>query len=175
MIINDAFVIKDGGNYFRGSITSTASGSPLAIFAPLSSLTRTYKSKRAAETARRWILEHYESPFVAVDYIASADVPDEAEPTEPPSAPPAPPQKLQEEQLEEVPFAECAGWEGLDRLCGKYPAILKKHLRYAIIQPDSKMFYLPSDERQAWQRYFRECEKFVLSRIDAREKKDLGA
>lgn len=161
MTIKNAFVIKEGDNYFRGSITSTVSGFPVAIFAPLSSLTRTYADKRKADSAKRWVNEHYESPYIEIEYIESADVPDEP--------------KKDKEALQEVPTTERDGWTGLDRLCGKYPAILKKHFKYAIIQPDSKMYYLPADERQAWQRYFRECEKFVTARIDAREKKNLGA
>ena len=160
MTIKNAFVIKDGVSYFCGSVTSNVSGNLVAVFAPLSSRTRTYADKRKADSAKRWVNEHYESPYVEIEYIESADVPDEP--------------KQDKEALQEIPATERHGWTVLDRLCGKYPAIVKKGARYAVMLGD-EMYYLPDNERSAWQRYFRECEKFVTARIDAREKKNLGA
>ena len=149
MTIKNAFVIKDGVSYFCGSVTSNVSGNLVAVFAPLSSRTRTYADKRKADSA-----------YVEIEYIESADVPDEP--------------KQDKEALQEIPATERDGWTVLDRLCGKYPAIVKKGARYAVMLGD-EMYYLPDNERSAWQRYFRECEKFVTAGIDAREKKNLGA
>ena len=170
MILKDVCVITDGQNYFRKGVISSTSGNYVAIFAPLTSRTKTYKDKRKIAGALRWVKEHYESPYVKSEYIEYAEVPDE--PEEPKKAKASDEPCL--EKLEIVPKDDYNGWIAMDKLCEKLPKILKKGTRYAIILTDNVMYYLPNDERLAWQRYFRECEKFVFERIEKRIKNNLS-
>ncbi len=161
MILSNVWVVTDGQqNYFERCCESETSGRLVAIFKPISSRTRTYKTKHSVSSAVRKIREYYESPYIKAEFIECAKVEDV--PEEP---------KSDKDALERVPEEERSGWLPLDRLCGKLPAMMRKGNRYAVILADKEYYFLPSDERLAWKRYFRECEKFVLYRIENRAKK----
>ena len=161
MILSNVWVVTDGQqNYFERCCESETSGRLVAIFKPISSRTRTYKTKHSVSSAVRKIREYYESPYIKAEFIECAKVEDV--PEEP---------KSDKDALERVPEEERSGWLPLDRLCGKLPAMMRKGNRYAVILADKEYYFLPSDERLAWKRYFRECEKFVLDRIENRAKK----
>lgn len=161
MILTNVWVVTDGQqNYFEGCRESEMTGRQVSIFEPLSSRTRTYKFKRAASAAVRMASSCYESPYIRAEFIEWAkvqDVPEEPKPDK--------------EALEKVPKGERSDWELLDRLCGKLPAMVRKGNQYAVALADKELYRLPSDERRAWKRYFEECEKFVLERIEKRVKK----
>lgn len=161
MILSNVWVVTDGQqNYFERCCESETSGRLVAIFKPISSRTRTYKTKHSVSSAVRKIREYYESPYIKAEFIECAkveDVPEEPKPDK--------------DALERVPEEERSGWLPLDRLCGKLPAMMRKGNRYAVVLADKEYYFLPSDERLAWKRYFRECEKFVLDRIENRAKK----
>lgn len=161
MILTNVWVVTDGQqNYFEGCRESETSGRQISIFKPLSSRTRTYKTKRSASAAVRMASSCYESPYIKAEFIECAkveDVPEEPKPDK--------------DALEKVPEEERSGWLPLDRLCGKLPAMMRKGNRYAVVLADKEYYFLPSDERFAWKRYFKECEKFVLDRIENRAKK----
>ena len=161
MILSNVWVVTDGQqNYFERCCESETSGRLVAIFKPISSRTRTYKTKHSVSSAVRKIREYYESPYIKAEFIECAKVEDV--PEEP---------KSDKDALERVPEEERSGWLPLDRLCGKLPAMMRKGNRYAVVLADKEYYFLPSDEQLAWKRYFRECEKFVLDRIENRAKK----
>lgn len=156
MILENVWVVTDGqGNYFAGFRQSQTTGQQVSVFEPLSSETRCYKSKKAAASAIRMAQSCYESPYLEATFIERIECSD----------------KPKRDELQRVPEEEQNGWECLDRLCGKFPAIIKKNDRLGIVLANKLMYYLPSNERFAWKRYFRECEDFVISRIDSRAKK----
>lgn len=161
MILTNVWVVTDGHqNYFERCCESETSGRLVAIFKPISSRTRTYKTKHSVSSAVRKIREYYESPYIKAEFIECAKVEDVPEDPKP-----------DKDALERVPEEERSGWLPLDRLCGKLPAMMRKGNRYAVVLADKEYYFLPSDERLAWKRYFRECEKFVLDRIENRAKK----
>lgn len=161
MILSNVWVVTDGQqNYFERCCESETSGRLVAIFKPISSRTRTYKTKHSVSSAVRKIREYYESPYIKAEFIECAKVEDVPEDPKP-----------DKDALERVPEEERRGWLPLDRLCGKLPAMMRKGNRYAVVLADKEYYFLPSDERLAWKRYFRECEKFVLDRIENRAKK----
>lgn len=161
MILTNVWVVTDGQqNYFERCCESETSGRLVAIFKPISSRTRTYKTKHSVSSAVRKIREYYESPYIKAEFIECAKVEDVPEDPKP-----------DKDALERVPEEERSGWLPLDRLCGKLPAMMRKGNRYAVVLADKEYYFLPSDERLAWKRYFRECEKFVLDRIENRAKK----
>lgn len=155
--------------YFAGLCTSEI-GNEVSRFEPLSADTKTYKSKRAADSAARIANSHYESPFIESVFIESVEI-DVSETKQkaqqPPPAESAVPTTLP--PLDLVPDSERGGWIALDKLCGKYPFMLRKKVgvvfRFAIAYSEKEIRYLPADEVFAWTRYFEECTKFVVGKI----------
>ena len=144
----------------------------IALFERLSSRTRLYKSERGANQAARIANENYESPYIKAEFIKHAEV-DVIE-DKPQKSDFAIDFKNSDSlpELVEVPVNEHSGWIRLDRLCGMYPAILRKGMgeatRFAIAYSDKNIKYLPADEVFAWARYFDECKQFVTNKIKSR-------
>ena len=156
MTFENVWVVTDGQRYFEGFRTSKTSGMQVSVFGPLSPRTRTYKSKRAANSAVRMAASNYESPYIQAAFIEHVECEDPRE------------EASELSELDSVPEADRKGWTCLDRLCGKYPAIFRKGNRLAIARTSTDVFYLPGDELFAWQRYFQECTEFVCGRIRQR-------
>ena len=177
-ILTNVWVVRDKPPnsepmYFAGMITSEITHNPISRFEPLSSDTKTYKSKKAASAAARIANECYESPFVEaffLEYAEFDDVPVSVEKEKPqPTAPTTPVTPAEPPPLSLVPRSEFDGWIMLDRLRGKYPVMLRKKVgevfRFAIAFNEEDRRYLPADEIYAWNRYFDECKKFVTEKI----------
>lgn len=159
--------------YFAGFATSEHTKNDIARFEPLSADTKTYKNEKGAKIGASMAAKHYESPFIEPVYIEFAEF-DVAE-----SAAAAPPKKTAQdtapapkEPLLAVPESEHGGWVALDKLCGKYPLMLRKKvgdvIRFAIAFSAADIRYLPADEIFAWTRYYDECKDFVVERIRER-------
>ncbi len=175
-ILKDVWVVRDcmpNGEplYFAGLSESQTGQGEVSRFEPLSVQTKTYKNKRAADSAARIANSHYESPFVSslfLEYAEVEDIPDvEKKISEAPKPPYTAPVDLP--YLDLVPESEYNGWIMLDRLCGKFPVMLRKKVgevfRFAIAFSDKERRYLPADEVFAWNRYFDECKAFVTNKI----------
>lgn len=157
MVVENVWVVSDGnGNYFAGLQQSSTTENQVAVFAPMSNKTHFYKNKKSVAAAFKMAQSLFESPYIVEEYVEHAEFPD----------------KPKTDDLQRISEEEQSGWVCLDRLCGKVPAILRKNDRLGIVLADKKMYYLPTNERLAWKRYFRECEQFVLSRIENRTKKE---
>ncbi|MGN0686808.1 MAG: hypothetical protein ACI4KA_01725 [Oscillospiraceae bacterium] len=158
--------------YFAGLCTSEI-GNEVSRFEPLSADTRVYKSKRSADSAARVANQHYESPFIESVFIESAeiDVPETTQKAQkvPQHSPTESAAPTTLPSLVLVPESELCGWITLDKLCGKYPLMLRKKVgivfRFAIAYSEKEIRYLPADEVFAWTRYFEECTKFVVGKI----------
>lgn len=175
MTIANKWVVADAlpncePTYFVGLGNSEARET--ALFERLSSRTRLYKSERGAKRAAQIANDYYESPYIRVEFIKHAEV-DVIE-DKPRKSDFAIDCKNSDSlpELVEVPVNEHSGWIRLDRLCGMYPAILRKGAgettRFAIAYSDKYIKYLPADEVFAWIRYFEECKQFVTNRIKSR-------
>ena len=177
-ILTNVWVVRDKPPnsepmYFAVMATSEITRNPISRFEPLSSETKTYKNKKAAAAVARIANDCYESPFVEaffLEYTEFDDVPVSVEKEKPqPTAPTPPATPAAPPPLDLVPECEYNGWIPLDRLCGKYPVMLRKKVgevfRFAIAFNEKERRYLPADEVFAWNRYFDECKKFVTDKI----------
>ncbi len=176
-ILKNVWVVRDKMPnceplYFAGLCASKMGHGEVSRFEPLSSQTKIYKNKRAADSAARIANNHYESPFIdsfLLEYAEVEDIP-KAEKENSQAPKPLPSAALVElPPLGLVPESEYNGWIMLDRLCGKFPIMLRKKVgevfRFAIAFSDTERRYLPADEVFAWNRYFDECKKFVTDKI----------
>lgn len=135
------------------------------VLIPLDSRVRLYDSKRAAESGLRMITEiggeHVEFLQLRTEYIEEKEVPDFVENSFAINCKEN--KKLGE--LLPVPENDKDGWRAVDRLCGRYPAILKKIsgdvVRYAIAHSADDLRYLPAIKKLAWLRYEEERIQFI--------------
>lgn len=176
-ILTNVWVVRDkppnsDPMYFAGMTTSEITRNVIARFEPLSSETKTYKNKKAAAAAARIANECYESPYVEaffLEYAEFEDTPQARKRGNTYNNPDTARHTCSPPPLDLVPECEYNGWIPLDRLCGKYPVMLRKKVgevfRFAIAFNEKERRYLPADEVFAWNRYFDECKKFVTDKI----------
>lgn len=149
--------------YFAGIAKSEVTGEEVSRFEPLSEATKFYMNEKGAKIGARAAEKHCESPFITPVFVKSVefDVPEASA-----VAPKEPPER---NTLFPVSKDELSGWVALDKLCGKYPQMLRKKVgkifRFAIAFTSDDIRYLPADEIFAWTRYFEECTSFVVGRI----------
>ncbi len=158
--------------YFAGLCESQMGQGDVSRFEPLSSQTKTYKNKRAADSAARIANNHYESPFIDSVFLEYAEVEDipkvEKEKSQAPKPTPSA-EHVELPPLYTVPESERKGWIPIDRLGKGYPELQRKKadevFRYAILFSESDWRYLPADDIFAWIRYLDECKKVAIKKI----------
>ena len=124
--IRNVWVVQDklpncSEQLFFAGLAKSNIGTNVSRFEPLSSETKTYSSKRKADAASRIANKYYESPFITSVFIESAEV--DIIHTNPKTTTN---KSTELSPLDLVPESEFSGWVTLERLCGKYPLMLRK-------------------------------------------------